>query len=66
MTPTELRAWRETRGLRRPAAAELLGLNLRTLEALEDGRSAGTTVLPILARLTAEIDRADALERRVA
>ncbi len=59
MTPSDLRAWREGRGLSRRDAADLLGLDPRTLEALEQGRTSGNTLMPVLERLTYWIDRAE-------
>jgi transcriptional regulator with XRE-family HTH domain len=38
MTPATLRAWRETHGLTRQDAANLLGMSRRTLETIEQGR----------------------------
>jgi transcriptional regulator with XRE-family HTH domain len=60
MTPTELRAWREGRSLSRREAADILGVNERTLERLEYGRSDSSALLPVLERLTDALDRLEA------
>jgi len=51
MNPEILRAWREERGLSRREAAELLGVNQRTLEDLEYGRSPNSPLWGVLARV---------------
>jgi len=57
MTPADLRAWRDARGLSRAEAAIVLGVNARTLEDLESGRRSGATLMPVLKRLTTALDR---------
>lgn len=56
MTPDALRAWREGRGLSRRAAAEALGINERTLEGLEYGRSPDSALWGPLERLIVLLD----------
>lgn len=51
LTPTTLRAWRDARGLSAREAAVVLGLSVRTLEGLEQGRSPGSPLWGVLGKL---------------
>ena len=56
MTPADLRAWRDARGLSAREAAVLLGVSPRTLEGLEQGRSPNSPLWGVLARLIDLLD----------
>jgi DNA-binding transcriptional regulator YiaG len=51
MDAATLRAWRDARGLSRREAAPLLGINVRTLEDLEYGRSPNSALWGAIARV---------------
>jgi transcriptional regulator with XRE-family HTH domain len=52
-----LRAWRSSRGLSRQQAADMLGINPRTLEGLEQGRYPGSPLWGPVSRLIELLDR---------
>jgi transcriptional regulator with XRE-family HTH domain len=62
MTPQSLCTWRTARDLSRRAAADVLGVNERTLEGLEAGRYPTSPLWGVLARLTAALDTLAAAE----
>lgn len=53
MTPDTLRAWRDSQNLTRREAADALGINQRTLEDLEYGRSPRSPLWGPIERLIA-------------
>ena len=57
MTPETLRAWRERNGLSRRAAAELVGINERTLEGLENERRPGSALWGMLEKMIPLLER---------
>lgn len=59
MDAVKLRAWRNARDLTRRAAADVLGVNLRTLEGLETGRHPTSPLWGVLAKLTSALADAE-------
>ena len=55
MTPADLRAWRDARGLSAREAAPLLGVSHRTLEGLEQGRYPKSALWAAMARVIESI-----------
>ncbi len=56
MTPQTLRQWRQDRNLTRKEAAEVLGINERTLEGLEAGRYSASALWGVLGKLVPLLD----------
>ncbi len=56
MTPQTLRQWRQDRNLTRREAADILGINERTLEGLEAGRYSASPLWGVLGKLVPLLD----------
>ena len=63
MTPAALREWRETQGYSQADAALMLGVNLRTLQDLEQGRSPSSALWGPIQRVIDLLGKIDEIER---
>jgi DNA-binding XRE family transcriptional regulator len=56
VTPQTLRQWRQDRNLTRKEAAEVLGINERTLEGMEKARYSASPLWGVLGKLVPLLD----------